>query len=247
MDVGAQRNAILNLGAINLPSGELRRKTEEDIDFMRGYLKEGDLVSAEVQKLGAEGHVMLHTRSLRYGRLVQGMLLQVPPKLTKRGKGHFVSYETFGVHLIIGVNGAIWITPTQSKLHIPLGLDQGEQVRKTDTHDYPVKEEMYVLMTDEEAKKHGVIPDNTGYLVLETKPSAVATLEVRKCMARIRNCIEILSEKQVPINRETIRILYDASRKYEPKDLLQTVVAEEAFRGARGELMQELPGAQRVL
>ena len=80
---------------------------------MRGYLKEGDLISAEVQKQGGDGHLLLHTRSLRYGRLVHGMLLHVQPKLTKRGKGHFVSYETFGVHLIIGVNGAIWIAPTQ--------------------------------------------------------------------------------------------------------------------------------------
>ncbi|OQV17188.1 putative Exosome complex component RRP4 [Hypsibius exemplaris] len=238
VDVGAQRHAVLSLGAINLPSGELRRKTEEDIGFMRGYLKEGDLISAEVQKQSGDGHLLLHTRSLRYGRLVHGMLLHVQPKLTKRGKGHFVSYETFGVHLIIGVNGAIWIAPTQRQLNIPLGLDAGEQLRQAAEEDYPEEQEMYVCMTAEEAGKFGAKADEQGYVVSATRSTAtpIATLEVRKCMARIRNCIEILNREQVPIHRETIRILYDASRKYEPKELLQPAAAGEVFAAARQDL-----------
>ncbi|XP_055339900.1 exosome complex component RRP4-like [Paramacrobiotus metropolitanus] len=245
VDVGAQRHGILNLGGINLPSGELRRKTEEDIGFMRGYLKEGDLISAEVQKTGADGRLVLHTRSLRYGRLVHGMLLQVQPKLTRRGKGHFISYETFGVHLIIGVNGAIWIAPTQRQLNIPLGLDQGEQVRTSGQQHFPEEEDIYVQLTDTDAKKVSVKMDDTGQIPSSTKSTSVAPLEVRKCMARIRNCIGILDNERIPINRETIRILYDASMKYEAKYLLQSQIAKEIFLMARSELAQEMPGAQR--
>lgn len=45
--------------------------------MMRDYLKEGDLVSAEVQQIHHDGVLSLHTRSLKYGKLAQGILLTV--------------------------------------------------------------------------------------------------------------------------------------------------------------------------
>ncbi|GAU97507.1 hypothetical protein RvY_08789 [Ramazzottius varieornatus] len=245
VDVGAQRHAVLNLGAINLPGGELRRKTEADIGFMRRYLQEGDLVSAEVQKQGADSQLLLHTRSLRYGRLVQGMLLHVQPRLTKRGKGHFVSYETFGVQLIIGVNGAVWIAPTQKQMNVPLGLDAGEQQRRVQQEDYPEEEEITLCITEEDAKKFGAKDKSKEHTTLPQKPagSSIASLEVRKCMARIKNCVEILNREQVPIHRESIRILYDASRRYEPKELLIPSVAKEVFESVRQDLREQNPTA----
>ncbi|KFM70498.1 Exosome complex component RRP4, partial [Stegodyphus mimosarum] len=45
VDVNARLNAILLLTSVNLPGGELRRKTEEDELMMRNYLEVGDLIS----------------------------------------------------------------------------------------------------------------------------------------------------------------------------------------------------------
>lgn len=41
----------------------------EDEHMMREYLREGDLISAEVQNVQNDGSLSLHTRSLRYGKV----------------------------------------------------------------------------------------------------------------------------------------------------------------------------------
>jgi exosome complex RNA-binding protein Rrp4 len=90
---------------------------------------------AEVQNVGSDGSVSLHTRSLKYGKvsrpqrtaperslhpnmliiirnapqLENGQLLQVPSGLIKRMAQHYVSFP-FGVDIILGANGYIWIT-----------------------------------------------------------------------------------------------------------------------------------------
>lgn len=38
---------------------------------MRQYLKEGDLVSAEVQNIFNDGALSLHTRSMKYGKVIK--------------------------------------------------------------------------------------------------------------------------------------------------------------------------------
>ena len=77
MDVHTKLDAVLMLSSVNLPGGELRRRSEEDERMMRHYLQEGDLISAEVQNVMSDGTLSLHTRSLKYGKLGQGVLLQV--------------------------------------------------------------------------------------------------------------------------------------------------------------------------
>ena len=75
VDINARLDGVLQLSSVNLPGGELRRRTAEDELTMRKYLVEGDLISAEVQNLYADGAVAMHTRSLKYGKLSQGMLV----------------------------------------------------------------------------------------------------------------------------------------------------------------------------
>jgi exosome complex component RRP4 len=48
VDTNSRLHSVLLLTSVNLPGGELRRKSIEDELMMREYLKEGDLVSAEV-------------------------------------------------------------------------------------------------------------------------------------------------------------------------------------------------------
>ncbi|VDL76422.1 unnamed protein product, partial [Nippostrongylus brasiliensis] len=127
VDVNYRMAAILHLNNVNLPGGELRRKGVEAITVsleftaikdeiaMVRHLSVGDMVSAEVQQVRVKGHVQLHTRNLKYGKLGQGILVKIAPCLIKPQKEYM--HEMFGVGLVIGCNGMIWISAGQSSDH----------------------------------------------------------------------------------------------------------------------------------
>lgn len=77
VDVAAPLLAQLPLSAINLPGGILRRRTSADELQIRNFFSEGDLVVAEVQSVHSDGSASLHTRSLKYGKLRNGIFLAV--------------------------------------------------------------------------------------------------------------------------------------------------------------------------
>ncbi|XP_011493914.1 PREDICTED: exosome complex component RRP4 [Ceratosolen solmsi marchali] len=108
VDTNAKLDSALLLSSVNLPGGELRRRSVEDEQSMRRYLQEGDLICAEVQSIFADGSLSLHTRVLKYGKLSQGIMLKVSPALIKRQKTHFHNL-TNGACLILGNNGYVWI------------------------------------------------------------------------------------------------------------------------------------------
>ncbi|XP_055380511.1 exosome complex component RRP4 [Condylostylus longicornis] len=110
VDTNSRLDSILLLSSVNLPGGELRRRSVEDEQMMRKYLQEGDLVSAEVQNIFEDGSLSLSMRSLKYGKLSQGVLIKVFPSLIKRRKTHFHNLSC-GASLILGNNGFIWICP----------------------------------------------------------------------------------------------------------------------------------------
>lgn len=93
---------------MNFFGGELRRRFVEDEFVMRGFLQEGDFISVEVQVVFFDGVVFLYMRSLKYGKLGQGVLVQVFFFLVKWQKIYF--YDLLcGVLVIFGNNGFIWI------------------------------------------------------------------------------------------------------------------------------------------
>ncbi|XP_043914487.1 exosome complex component RRP4 isoform X2 [Protopterus annectens] len=110
VETNSRLDSVLLLSSVNLPGGELRRRSAEDELAMRDYLQEGDLISAEVQAVYSDGALSLHTRSLKYGKLGQGVLVQVSPSLVKRRKTHFHNLPC-GASIILGNNGFIWIYP----------------------------------------------------------------------------------------------------------------------------------------
>lgn len=110
VETNSRLDSALLLSSVNLPGGELRRRSVEDEQMMRKYLQEGDLISAEVQNVYIDGSLSLHTRSLKYGKLSQGILVKVFPSLIKRRKTHFHNLPC-GASLILGNNGFIWISP----------------------------------------------------------------------------------------------------------------------------------------
>jgi exosome complex component RRP4 len=109
VDIKGRQDAVLLLSAINLPGGVQRRKTESDELEMRTYFAEGDLLSAEVQAFFGDGACSLHTRNIKYGKLRNGSLVEVPSALVKRSKSHFITLSC-GVDVVLGLNGYIWVS-----------------------------------------------------------------------------------------------------------------------------------------
>ncbi|GAA5879695.1 hypothetical protein JCM3774_002410 [Rhodotorula dairenensis] len=141
VEAHASQNAVLMLSSINLPGGVQRRKLESDELQMRTFFQEGDLLVAEVQAFFGDGAMSLHTRSLRYGKLKNGLLVTVPPALIVRAKSHFHTLPAIGVDLIIGLNGYIWISKSVKKEtrldgeEVGFGEESGEGVYSGENED----------------------------------------------------------------------------------------------------------------
>ncbi|CAH0722353.1 unnamed protein product, partial [Brenthis ino] len=125
IETNSRLDSVLQLSSVNLPGGELRRRSAEDEQMMRKHLCEGDLISAEVQSVFSDGSLSLHTRSLKYGKLSQGVLVKVFPSLIKRRKNHFHNLPC-GISIIIGNNGYIWISPQQQNIVVEQNKDEIE-------------------------------------------------------------------------------------------------------------------------
>lgn len=120
VDVGSAVLAQLPLSAINLPGGIQRRRTETDELQIRTFFSEGELLVAEVQQLFNDGGAVLHTRSLKYGKLRNGVFMAVSGTGggggVVRARRHAFTIEVAGsdsgtekMDVILGVNGYIWI------------------------------------------------------------------------------------------------------------------------------------------
>ncbi|KAL1878224.1 Exosome complex component rrp4 [Diaporthe australafricana] len=118
VDVGSVQLAGLPLSAINLPGGIQRRRTETDELAIRFFFAEGDLLVAEVQQLYADGGAVLHTRSLRYGKLRNGVFLTVSGVGggggVVRSRRQVWTMEVGAlqskIDVVLGVNGYVWIS-----------------------------------------------------------------------------------------------------------------------------------------
>ena len=119
VDVGASQLATLQISAINLPGGILRKRTDTDELQIRSFFAEGDLLVAEVQTLHELGGASLHTRSLRYGKLRNGLFCAVSGiggggggvVRAKRQSWTMEAANGGGpVEITLGVNGYIWIS-----------------------------------------------------------------------------------------------------------------------------------------
>lgn len=224
------REATLPLTGVNLPGGQQRIRTHEDALGMRRLFVEGDLVSAEVSQVGhTDGVCMLHTRSLKYGKLTNGCLVQVPPKLIVRQKKHFVTLhvgtnsnnnhdvdddnnvtmtddsDTAGVDLILGTNGYVWIQRTVPKSWTTNNTDE----------TVPLAETLQKLK-----KRHAETP------VLP---------EERENIARIRNAVEALKLVHCRITPETVMEVYRTASDsgVRVKDMLRPEAVLDVTKGTR--------------
>jgi len=193
-DVNERQDAVLMLSSVNLPGGVQRRKSESDERQMRSFFAEGDLLVAEVQAFFGDGAASLHTRSLKYGKLRNGVLVKVPPSLVARSRAHFHSLPC-GVDVILGINGNIWVSKPLAKP-----------------------------------------PDETDPELLYADYNDEMTPRERENIARVANCVRLLTRALIVIHYHILICTYEASLEYEVGELFRQevteLVAEEAIARA---------------
>ncbi|XP_044494560.1 exosome complex component RRP4 homolog isoform X2 [Mangifera indica] len=177
LEINFQQDAILMLSSMNLPDGIQRRRTAVDELNMRSIFTENDL--AEVRSSQNDGSLQLQARNQKYGKLEKGQMLKIDPYLVKRRKQHFHHLEEYGVDLILGCNGFIWV---------------GEHV---ETRDKIVADQLND--SEQPAKKSdGITTDLDEQVENQTPP------ETRQNICRIANAIRVLSTLGFNITLEVI-------------------------------------------
>ncbi|GLC45058.1 hypothetical protein PLESTB_001464100 [Pleodorina starrii] len=214
VDLKSRQESKLLLSAVHLPGGIQRRRNAEDELNMRAFFREGELISAEVQSVHADGSVALHTRSAKYGKLTHGQLVEVPPNLIKRQKQHFHTLEALGIELIIGCNGLVWVAP--------LRPDRAAAAAAAAAGG----------AGDAAADAAAAAPP---------PPPTKGQLEV---VCRMANAIRVLTRLYMPVYPASIMATYEAAmdrgvelRDMLEPDFLEAVVKQEAQR--RSSAMQE--------
>lgn len=221
VDVAAPLLAQLPLSAINLPGGILRRRTTADELQIRTFFCEGDLVIAEVQNVHQDGSASLHTRSLKYGKLRNGIFLAVS------GTGGSGASST-------SVKGGAEASSTVSKaLAAPGGSGTGGVVRS--------RRQVFTLETANGGGDVDIVLGVNGYIYISKHPdgadSASSTTEkvsitrleevsssaiyssqnddilpqTRREIARLSQCVQVLVQNGVRVDEDTVTGAYHAS------------------------------------
>ncbi|XP_077240625.1 ribosomal RNA processing 4 isoform X2 [Tasmannia lanceolata] len=167
LEINFSQDAVLMLSSMNLPGGIQRRRTAGDELNMRSIFEENDVICLE-----------------------KGQLLTVPPYLVKRRKQHFHHLEQYGVDLIIGCNGFIWV---------------GE-------HSEPMENDM---LEDQESNK-----SNKKVTILEEQEQTHTPVETRQNICRIANAVRILSALGFNLSIEKVIDTAETSSNIDIKDML---------------------------
>lgn len=221
VDIGCKQHAVLMLGSVNLPGGILRRKSESDELQMRNFLKEGDLLNAEVQSVFSSGYASLHTRSLKYGKLRNGVFLKVPPSLIIKQKNH--SHDLPGnVSVILGVNGFVWLSKTSSvggsKLN-SANTNKAQSALANKGSYNPGQGSLSITRLEEESS----------WEIYSDKNDPDIGESIRHTITRYCNVIKALSACELGITEQRIRMGYEASMMYADSSSLIAKEAQEAI------------------
>ena len=213
VDIGCKQDAVLMLGLVNLPGGVLRRKLESDELQMRNFLKEGDLLNAEVQTVFNNGMASLHTRSLKYGKLRNGIFMRVPLSLILKLKNH--AFDLPGnVLIILGSNGYLWLFKPTS-IHRPQKHEVAEKILESAKLTFTTP-----LITRLEDESSWEIYSD----VNDPIPAAV-----RQNITRYYNVIKALASCELGITEQRIILGYEALMGFEGIGLLNEKEAMESL------------------
>lgn len=177
LEINFMQDAVLMLSSMNLPDGIQRRRTAIDELNMRSIFVENDVICAEVRGFQHDGSLHLQARSQKYGKLERGKLLKIPPYLVKRRKQHFHHLDQYGVDLIFGCNGFIWV---------------GEHVDVKDA------------MVDDQVNKSDPLNNDSANLLGSSEEPTDTPLEIRQYICRIANAITVFSALGFMVNLEAV-------------------------------------------
>lgn len=213
VDLSAPLLATLPLSAINLPGGILRKRTTTDELQIRTFFSEGDLLIAEVQNVMSDGAAGLHTRSLKYGKLRNGVFLSVSGTgggggvVRSRRQVWTMSTGNGGgeVDVALGVNGYIWISK----------------------HVAPEVDAANVAITR--------LEETTSSSVYSSQNEEIAP-QTRREIARLAGCIRALVEEGVKVDEDMVERAYEASLEVDTDGMAEIGDAEgmEWLGGDRG-------------
>lgn len=217
VDVAAPLLAQLPLSAINLPGGILRRRTSADELQIRTFFSEGDLVVAEVQSVHQDGSASLHTRSLKYGKLRNGVFLAVTgtggsgasSSTVKGGVGSGSGSSTAAGSSGTGVvrsRRQIWTHSTANgggDVDIILGVNgyiwiskhaDGAEAATSTTENVSITRMEEMVSSSIYSSQNDDIPPQT-----------------RREIARLTQCVQVLIQGGVRVDEDTLMGAYDAS------------------------------------
>lgn len=208
VDVGAPLLAGLPLSAINLPGGILRKRTETDELQIRTFFSEGDLLVCEVQGLYQDGSAGLHTRSLKYGKLRNGVFISVSGTgggggvaRSRRQVWTFDASNGGGkIEVILGVNGYIWIAK-----HVEVAGEDDPNVTRTNIEE-ATSSKAYSSQNDE------ISP------------------ETRREIARVRTVIQALVQEGIRVDEDFVMRAYEADLQLDLEDTEELTTTERGKR-----------------
>ena len=218
--------ATLPLSAVNLPGGILRKRTSTDELQIRNFFSEGDLLIAEVQSVHTDGAASLHTRSLKYGKLRNGVFLSVSGMGGGRGGGVVRSRRQVWtvatgnaggeVDVVLGVNGYIWIAK-----HSAATTDEGGGQASITRLEEQVTSSVYSSQNEE-------IPART-----------------RREITRLTGCIKALVEQGCRVDEEMVTRTYEASLEVDADQMVdEGFEAGEYLGGEKGKRVVALAAAR---
>lgn len=217
VDVAAPLLAQLPLSAINLPGGILRRRTSADELQIRTFFSEGDLVVAEVQTVHSDGAASLHTRSLKYGKLRNGVFLAVTgtggsgasSSTVKGGVGAGAGSAATGSSGTGGVvrsRRQVWTVSTANgggDVDVILGVNGYIWISKhaDDTPAASSTTDSVSITRMEEMVSSSIYSSQNDEIAPPT----------RREIARLAQCIQILVQGGVRVDEETVMAAYEES------------------------------------
>ncbi|CCK68904.1 exosome non-catalytic core subunit RRP4 KNAG_0B04690 [Huiozyma naganishii CBS 8797] len=212
VDIGAKQHAVLMLGSVNLPGGILRRKSENDELQMRSFLKEGDLLNAEVQSLFQDGSASLHTRSLKYGKLRDGQFCGVASSLIVKSKNHTHNLPG-NVTVVLGVNGYIWLRKT-SQMDLARDLNSVGAAGGASTPKGTNGPTGAVSLNPTTNVSITRLEEESSWQIYSDKNDPNISDSIKLTITRYANVIKALAFCEIGITQERIISAYESSMVY---------------------------------
>ncbi|XP_073144872.1 exosome complex component RRP4 homolog [Henckelia pumila] len=183
LEINFRQDAVLMLSSMNLPDGIQRRRTAVDELNMRSVFEENDVICAEVRGFQHDGCLHLQARSQKYGKLKSGQLLSIPPYLVKKRKQHFHHLDQYGVDLILGCNGFIWVGE-----HVEVREEMVE-----DLSNKPEQRNMksWNMINDEETEETYTPLETRGHICRTA--NAIRVLSTLGFMITVENTMEVVN------------------------------------------------------